>query len=240
MNSVIVAAPDAEPFTVAEAKAMAHTTISSVEHDALLTRLIATARKRVENDTGRILGAQQWRFMQPYWPKSRYLILPFCPLVSVTSVTYVTGAGVQTLAGASYVFQTRPDSYGQISLATGVNWPDAILLYPGLTVELTCGHSPVPDQLKEAIGALRLSTGMTTRRQPSPAPPTKQRWASCRCAIRNSLHRSDSGENDHAAHRRQNQHRDLSRNRSIGQRHRPGRHCQHGAQRHTAGPAPDR
>lgn len=154
MNTVLVTAPAAEPFTVAEAKAMARTAISSSEHDALLARLIITARKRVEDDTGRTLGTQQWRFMQPYWPKSRYLMLPFCPLVSVTSVTYTTGAGVQTLAPAGYSVETRSDSYGKISLATGVNWPTAILLHPGLAVELSCGHNPVPDQLKEAIGAL--------------------------------------------------------------------------------------
>lgn len=154
MNAILVAAPTAEPFTVAEAKALARTTISSVAHDALLTRLIATARKKVEDDTGRKIGAQQWQYSQAYWPKSRYLTLQVCPLISVQSVTYVTLGGTQTLNADAYTVQVRPDTFGKVSLNTGQTWPTATLLHPGLTVAYTCGHNPMPEQLKEAIGTL--------------------------------------------------------------------------------------
>ena len=154
MNAILVAAPAAEPYTVAEAKALARTTISSADHDALLTRLIATARKKVEDDTGRRIGSQQWQYSQAYWPKSRYLTLQVCPLISVQSVTYVTADGTQTIASNTYTVQTRPDTFGRIILNSGQAWPTATLLHPGLTVAYTCGHAPVPEQLKEAIGAL--------------------------------------------------------------------------------------
>ena len=154
MNLVLVTPASVEPFTVAEAKALARTAISSVEHDALVGRLITAARQKVEEDTGRAIGLQAWRGSQTYWPKSRYLTLPVCPLVSVQSLTYKTSAGVQTIDLAGCIVQAKPHHYGQIDLAAGGSWPTATLLYPGLTVEFTCGYATLPSALKEAIGAL--------------------------------------------------------------------------------------
>lgn len=154
MNLTQVTPPAVEPFTVAEAKAMARTAISSSEHDALMARLITAARLQVESDTGRAIGLQTWRGAQLYWPRTPYLLLPACPLVSVESITYATADGVQTMAPAGYVVRPSPHGYGQVALAAGAAWPASQLLYPGITINLTCGYQTPPPPLKEAIGAL--------------------------------------------------------------------------------------
>ncbi len=154
MNLTLVAPPAIEPFTVAEAKAMARTAISSSEHDALVARLITAARQKVEDDTGRAIGLQTWQGNQLYWPPMPYLTLPVCPLVSVESITYATADGVQTLAPAGYVVRPNPHGYGQAALAAGAVWPAGHLLYPAITIHFTCGYQTPPPQIKEAIGAL--------------------------------------------------------------------------------------
>ena len=154
MNLTLLTPPAIEPFTVDEAKALARTAIGSGEHDALVARLITAARQQVEEDTGRAIGLQTWRGSQTHWPRARYLTLPVCPLVSVERFTYRTSAGVQTLDLPGCSVQPQPHHYGQIALAAGGSWPAAVLLYPGLTVDFTCGYQTIPPPLKEAIGAL--------------------------------------------------------------------------------------
>jgi uncharacterized phiE125 gp8 family phage protein len=154
MITALVSGPAAEPYTVAQAKALIRTTISSLDHDALISQIITAARMQVEDDTGRRIGSQAWLHKQAYWPHENYITLLDCPLISVQSVTYTTALATTTLDPALYAAIPRPNTYGTVQLHPGQSWPTATLIQPGITIAYTCGHATIPAQLKEAIGSL--------------------------------------------------------------------------------------
>lgn len=154
MITTLVAGPTAEPYTIAQAKALCRTTISTGDHDALMTQLINAARTQVEEDTGRRIGSQTWLHTQAYWPRENYITLPDCPLISVQSVTYTTTMGITTINSSLYAAVARPNTYGTVQLHPGQTWPVATLIQPGITIAYTCGYTTVPAQLREAIASL--------------------------------------------------------------------------------------
>ena len=69
MNCILIAAPAAEPVTLAEAKAWLR--VDTTDEDTAISALIASARENVEATTQRRLMAQDWRIVLDRWPFAR-------------------------------------------------------------------------------------------------------------------------------------------------------------------------
>ena len=111
-------APVCEPITLIEAKE--HLRVSGDNEDQYIAALIATARRYVENYTGRQLVCATWRLGLKQFPGAA-IFPPKPPLVAVSSITYLdSGRTRQTLASSVYDVRTTPvppfveEAYGQV------------------------------------------------------------------------------------------------------------------------------
>lgn len=90
MALFLVTAPAYEPISLNEAKL--HCRVDVTTDDALIASLILAAREYVENQTHRALIQQTWDLKLDRFPCGP-IELPKAPTQSVTSVTYLDGAG---------------------------------------------------------------------------------------------------------------------------------------------------
>lgn len=153
----LYAAPAIEPVTLAEAKLACRVDIA--DDDALITAFITAARETVELIARRALINQTWDLVLDAFPGEDRLTLPRPPLSSVTSITYVSSAGVSAqVAAASYYVDTQSEP-GRVVLNTGYSWPATTLrIASGVTVRYVAGYgaaaSAVPERYKVAIKLL--------------------------------------------------------------------------------------
>jgi len=130
--------------------------------DSMLLEDIQTARRDVENDTGKKIMQQTWDYCPKRWPDSRdceddRIKIPFGNLSSVSSVTYKDSAGTVTtmVEGTDYLVEQNGAQCGFIVLPYQGSWP-TVTLYPSnpITIRFVCGYattSEVPTNIKRAI-----------------------------------------------------------------------------------------
>lgn len=166
MSLTLVAAPAAEPVSLAEAKA--HCRVTSPDEDGLIGGYLMAARVHAEGYTRRAFVTQSWDLaLDGCWPRqvsagsgrSCYRIeLPKAPVQSVTSIKYTDMAGaLQTLAADQYrvarINQERAEAY--VEPAYGIAWPGVRQQSETIVVRFVCGYepelNPFPDPLRQAI-----------------------------------------------------------------------------------------
>lgn len=149
MPVAAVVQPQEEPVSLARAKA--HLRVDHDADDDLIMECITAAREHVEGITQRSLARRTWEWTAGRFPHGR-VDLPFPPLVSVESVTYVDTAGVsRTMDPASYLVDV--DRGDALRLAAGTYaWPDVRDGGP-VRVRYIAGYEPVsiPRALVAAI-----------------------------------------------------------------------------------------
>lgn len=152
MKWQITTGPSLEPVTAVEAKKQLR--VEHNDEDDLIQHLISVARRKVEQETGRLLLSQTVNVRWDSWPACGYLSLPYYPVSSVTHVKYLDENGaLQTWASSNY----STDLYGME--ARIVPNPDAYIPdvgdYPNaVQVEYVAGAAAigdVPAELKHAI-----------------------------------------------------------------------------------------
>lgn len=129
---------------------------TSVEDD-YITDLITAAREYAEGVLNKAIGSQKWKLILDDFPANDYIELPYPPLQSVSSVTYINSTGVSATMSASessgYIVDTQSEP-GKIFLSYNGLWP-AFTAYPHNAVEIlyTCGYTSttVPKRIKDAI-----------------------------------------------------------------------------------------
>jgi len=146
--------PAAEPVSLDEAKTQLR--VDGADEDEHITRLISVARRKVEQETGRVLISQTVKCYWDKWPTGYgySLFLPLYPAASVTSVQYIDEDGAsQTWASSNYTADLvgmdprivpKPD----VDIPGLGDYPNAI------TVTYVAGQSTtgaVPAELKHAI-----------------------------------------------------------------------------------------
>lgn len=159
MGISVVTGPTEEPVSLATVKDHLRHTIT--EEDGLLAGYILAARQYAENETRRAFVTQTcdytidcgWpcKVRDGYW-RTR-IELPYAPVSSVTSISYVDGNGAtQTLASDQYVLGGN-DSYAYIDPAYNIMWPTVRNQAAAITVRFIAGWSAanVPDPLRTAI-----------------------------------------------------------------------------------------
>ena len=146
-------APAVEPVSLNEAKD--HLRVSVDEDDALIQRLIRTARRHTERTLSfRALITQTLVGGLPNWPHDGVIRLPYPPLQSVTSIAYVDTAGNSAnVDSAVYGVDTKLDL---IYLNYNQTWPTVSLRpYDPITITWVAGQgdsgSDVDDEYKATI-----------------------------------------------------------------------------------------
>lgn len=159
---VTVTGPAVEPVTLVEAKAQLR--VEHSDEDTDISRLIAAARERCEDITGRAIIDQTLRLDMDRWPSRPHLegqdrnaiVLPRPPVSSVTSVQYYDTDGVlQTLVdGTDYVVHVS-DPETRITPAYGTTWPSLRNRTAAVQVTYVAGYgdasTDVPDILRHGM-----------------------------------------------------------------------------------------
>lgn len=165
--------PAKEPITLAEVKA--HLRFDSGDEDALLNRLIETARRRVEQWEWRAHITQTWTGkLDEFPPCNGTIYLPFNPVQLVGSITYLDTDGVsQTLvANTDYTVDVKSQP-ARITPAYLKSWPTTRNVIDAVTVTWTAGYgtepTDVPDDTRTAI--LMLIEFLWMNRGGDPADP---------------------------------------------------------------------
>jgi uncharacterized phiE125 gp8 family phage protein len=142
----VTVAPASEPVTLALAKE--HCKVDTDDHDTLVNGLIMAARNYVEAYCGSPLISRTITVKCDKF--TDFAVFPVAPLVSVSSVSYVDGAGsAQTLS--SSVYEVRSDGLrASVVLKSGQTWP-AVQSGSRITVTAVVGYSTVPEAVRHAI-----------------------------------------------------------------------------------------
>lgn len=159
MYSKVTTEPTSEPITLKEAKTHCH--VDHNEEDQLITILIQAARETVEQETNRSLITQTRTMKLDYFPRYQtsdgwgQIILPYGPVSSVSSITYVDeNEASQTLSSSDY----WTDFTSNIPRVIVKNsWPGTFTMPNAVTVVYVAGYgsaTSVPHKLISAIKIL--------------------------------------------------------------------------------------
>lgn len=151
MPTKIITEPGVEPVTLADAKQ--YLRVSGTDEDALILRLIATARRRAEKLTWRALCTQTIDYVLDEF-HCRVIELPAPPLQSVTHVKYFDLNGTeQTMDSSLYQVDTISEP-GRIAPAYLQVWPSTRDQMNAVTVRMVCGYggtAQVPPDIANAV-----------------------------------------------------------------------------------------
>ncbi len=154
MKTTIKTAPTIEPITRTLFKE--HARITTTEDDDYIDGLIKVARRQVEQVTGRALITQTWKYYMDSWPLSNYFKLPYPPLQTGATVTYIESDGtISIMPSGEYTVDTDSEP-GRIVLDYGESWPSATLQPSNpIYTEFICGYGDtrlnVPDDIRHAM-----------------------------------------------------------------------------------------
>jgi uncharacterized phiE125 gp8 family phage protein len=144
--ATITSAPASEPVTLDQVKAQSR--IETTDEDTYLAGLIAAARAHVESVCGIAVITQTRAAKCDAFADLE--TLPFAPVASVSSVTYVDIAGATQTLSAS-VYEARADGLSaSIVLKSGQAWP-TIQTGSRITVTAVVGTAAAPDEIRHAI-----------------------------------------------------------------------------------------
>ena len=153
MSAILLTAPAAEPWTVAEAKSFLR--VENDDDDAIIGALISAARNQVEALTRRGLMTQTWRLVLDRWPPDGRVAPRLAPLRSVIAARVYDAANN---AGSIDVEQFFVDTAANVIAAPGWSLPPPGRGTAGIELDLEIGFgdnaADVPEVLRHAIRTL--------------------------------------------------------------------------------------
>lgn len=156
----LVTAPTSEVLSLDALKQSLR--IDHTYQDAILQSYINAATNRVDGYNGILgiaLSSQQWSVRMEAF--SDCISLPIGPLISVDEIAYydqtntlrtITGSQITDLC-SSFETTTGP----VIELNYNEQWPNTYTRRDAVSVKWTCGHSSVPEAIKQAIALIASS-----------------------------------------------------------------------------------
>jgi uncharacterized phiE125 gp8 family phage protein len=172
MGIKVLTPPATEPVTLAEAKL--HLRVDTSDEDALITRLIKSAREECEHYLQRSIPQQTLGLYLDAFP-SGDLRLTWGPAQSITSVQYINEAGnLITLPGSVYLFddtQLEP----VLRLTWGSEWPTTRVQPNAVIVTYVAGYATAcPESIRNwillRVGTLYRFREADAERVPLPSP----------------------------------------------------------------------
>jgi len=137
---------------VEEAKVHLRVTDDDAGDDAYIGTLVSAAREYCERFCRRTFPTTTLRLtLDRFPPNARAIVVPYPPLVSVSSITYSDPNGTtQTLSANQYVVDNQSEP-GRIVPAYSLVWPTTRGLVNDVTVILIAGSATVRASVKQAI-----------------------------------------------------------------------------------------
>lgn len=151
MRLTLVEGPKTEPVSLDEARTFL--SVQSYDFDDEITRLIRTARQKLDGpkgSLGRCLMSQRWKLTEDGF--ARRVEIPIPPLVSIETVSYEDSVGtVLTLSPSLYVVSGVGDSEPAVITFPRGQWPPVWGGTIPVTVNFTAGYGDAPGDVPEAI-----------------------------------------------------------------------------------------
>lgn len=154
-NLVLVTAPLTEPISLTDAKA--HLRVNTKDDDEDIDKIIVAATSFAETILRRRLITQSYDlFLDGFPTDDEWVIVPFPPLIAVTTVKYNQESdGIQTtMPSADYIVDSNRDP-GRIALAFDKTWPDTRDIINAVEIRFQAGygasHQDVPGDIRHAI-----------------------------------------------------------------------------------------
>lgn len=165
-STSVVTPPAVEPITVDEAKDWLRLDLD--DDNATLAVLIGAARRAVSTRLRRALirttidltldGFPSTRCRPGVWrpettgrfPEETAIRLPFPPLASVSSITYLDPAGASVVLSPS-LYRVTGANPARITPAAGRSWPAALDVPGSVVVRFVAGYGPAPSDVPESI-----------------------------------------------------------------------------------------
>ncbi len=146
-----IAAPAAEPVTLAEAKA--HLRVVDAAEDILIASLVEAAREEVEAATGLALISQTWRLYLDCWPPSAIVRLRKHPVQSLIQVTVYNAVGAPESSVPPAANLDKASRPARFAMPDAAKAPGRTM--NGIEIDFRAGFGDtgvdVPDGLKRAI-----------------------------------------------------------------------------------------
>jgi uncharacterized phiE125 gp8 family phage protein len=147
LPAVVTAAPATEPVTLAEAKT--HCRVDGSDSDNELAAMIVGARAFVEDYCGTRLVSQTVVLRCSQW---RDLIdLPIAPLISVSSITYLDGAGEEQTLSTEVYEAVLVGLEPHIRLKVGQSFPTVRCASDAIRVTVVAGYAALPAPIRHAM-----------------------------------------------------------------------------------------
>src|SRR3990172_2922595 len=146
-----IAAPAAEPVSVAEAKAHMYVTITA--DDVLIGWLICGESEHIENLMNRAFIEQTWELTMENFPGGNAVVdLPRSPLISIESVKYFAAGGNDVaMPPADYQVDAASEP-ARIAPAVGSSWPSVETeKLGGVRIRFKAGHGALADDVPQRI-----------------------------------------------------------------------------------------
>lgn len=153
MPAILTTPPAIEPVTLAEAKA--HLRIGHADEDDTISRIIVSARRHIEAQTGLYLIAQGWSCFRDAWPERGEVNLPVAPILAVGDVMVFGEDDVAATVDPAHYFVDNVSRPARLVLRGDRIWPPPGRDANGIEIQLTAGFgataSSVPQPLREAL-----------------------------------------------------------------------------------------
>lgn len=167
--------PTLEPVTVAELKTFAR--IDGADEDTLIEGFITSARVAAEHYLNRALLEQSITLKMDYWPGEE-IELPQPPLISITSVSTLTEAGVKTTYSSDNYYIITEAIPGKLLLKQNVTAPtNTARDHGGFEIIYKAGYGDVITDVPQAIrdGLKLWATDIYENRVVRTEPPPEAR-----------------------------------------------------------------
>lgn len=137
-------------ITIEEAKA--HLRVEHGEEDALITSLIASASRHIENRTGQVFDKRDGIVMiADRLPKgSEGLELERTPVRSVTEVAYLDSDGLRVLMPEAAIYVEKRRVYPVIYPAIDASWPENRPQRGSVQITVNAGYEDPPADVRSA------------------------------------------------------------------------------------------
>lgn len=182
MGLQLLSKPVNEPVTLDEV--LAHCRVTTDLEDGLIQGYAVAARELVENDTGRALITQRWRYtVDMGWPtvkasgrdaddvfdtsgagrsgRRKRIVMPRPPFQSIDAFNYVAwGGSAAALDPSQYISYLSDTGEQYVEPAYNVVWPMLQRQPACITLDVTCGYGDDPGDVPEVLRhAIKMQAG---------------------------------------------------------------------------------